>query len=578
MAAVASYPLPVSVVCVNGPPQGEEIFVETTNSGSDVQELAGTVMRQLLAADSGLPKTADVLKEFALCFEDGELFTFRCKEGSLASLPETAGDMPLELALLGGGGVTCRMIDYAVPVFVLCEGGRLAGREIYVNSTRNVSTVKDLSVAVLLALRGVLETGDTLVEFTLRLGGRFLTTTGSGWVHDGWCSTRLESILPELSGTVTCRAVVDYPLPVSVWCTGDRISGHQVRVDTTRSISTVDELATEVLRALLALLVGETEVIVEFSLCFEDGERVTFECHEDGGCVGQCVRKTRLEEALAGGPRITCSAVFSTFGIRHHKYKVVPHRLRDDCFECPVIRRAACAVLRGAAAFVDVSQTDALQTQKWASDAPKWRRACYGINLEGRCDNKNCDACGQMVVMPRNYDNFDLLKDAGTTVCPICRQPCKPLKPGFSLCLWATFGLKTDGTRVQTPWRTVGDCYETYALNESNEVIPGTAQLADFVRLQLRAKKLNTGVVPKALSEGVLPPKIVPVPKRCCICHEDMSCRGVVELDTCGHIFHSNCANKWLTSNNANAVCPLCQAPVAAGDLMDLKPAPEAVS
>lgn len=107
-----------------------------------------------------------------------------------------------------------------------------------------------------------------------------------------------------------------------------------------------------------------------------------------------------------------------------------------------------CTLRGGSAAqlykFVDVSNEDGLERRQWSSSAPKWREACGGLNLEGRCTNSDCEAHGEMVIMPMSYGVFDVLLDsnAKTTCCPCCDQFVQPLTCAFSKCEWKWTGLK----------------------------------------------------------------------------------------------------------------------------------------
>ncbi len=42
--------------------------------------------------------------------------------------------------------------------------------------------------------------------------------------------------------------------------------------------------------------------------------------------------------------------------------------------------------------FVDITNECLKEKIKFSSSAPKWRVACYGLNLEGYCTNSSCEA------------------------------------------------------------------------------------------------------------------------------------------------------------------------------------------
>lgn len=50
--------------------------------------------------------------------------------------------------------------------------------------------------------------------------------------------------------------------------------------------------------------------------------------------------------------------------------------------------------------FADVSVKDGITKIMWSKSAPKWRRADYGLCLEGKCTNSSCEAFRCDVIMP----------------------------------------------------------------------------------------------------------------------------------------------------------------------------------
>lgn len=136
----------------------------------------------------------------------------------------------------------------------------------------------------------------------------------------------------------------------------------------------------------------------------------------------------------------------------------------------------------GDAGFINMDQTEHLRELQWNRSAPKWPVACNGISIEGICesDANSCSASGKMVIYPFGIGTFDLLNHEAK--CPICKNPIKPIKPGFSNCRWSCKGFKADGFRIMSPLKTVGNCYTTYDEDKTGK--------AQYTSLFIQAKPL----------------------------------------------------------------------------------------
>lgn len=157
-------------------------------------------------------------------------------------------------------------------------------------------------------------------------------------------------------------------------------------------------------------------------------------------------------------------------------------QLQDEDMLCEFGIEEGCIlhlVLRlrggGGAPFVDLSNKEGMINIDWSEDAPDWRVAAPGLCLEGVCNNKDCVASGQMVVMPQNFGTFDLIMDIKNAKCPMCKQSIDPLACGFSNCLYTFCGVKLEGDgkheRVSNQgWLEAGDFYQYYDPRESGIV------------------------------------------------------------------------------------------------------------
>ena len=217
-----------------------------------------------------------------------------------------------------------------------------------------------------------------------------------------------------------------------------------------------------------------------------------------------------------------------------------------------------------AADFVDIANTDALRTHTWNKDAPEWRYACHGLNIEGRCTNSTCAGYKQMVIAMYHFDNFDLINSVPS--CPLCDTNFAPIKPGFSNCWWRAVGIKSDGSQIATPYQKAGDAYTSY--DETK------AGMATFKHLNIEVRPLSATAKVAGEVRGTAatsaPPHTFPCPSHCCICHDVLSVPTASMLK-CGHCFHGDCIQKWLKVAAPNGPsCPLCRSPAVEQNIVTL--------
>jgi hypothetical protein len=104
---------------------------------------------------------------------------------------------------------------------------------------------------------------------------------------------------------------------------------------------------------------------------------------------------------------------------------------------------------KSATKFVDVSNESGMERRGFVESAPMWRKADVGLNLEGKCNNVECDAYGCLVIMPMGAGVFDLIMDSTSksTGCPCCGEFVRPRLAGFSRCEYKWIGLKGQCTQ-----------------------------------------------------------------------------------------------------------------------------------
>jgi len=221
-------------------------------------------------------------------------------------------------------------------------------------------------------------------------------------------------------------------------------------------------------------------------------------------------------------------------------HPIADYNIRESCTLHLVLR------LRGGGPeeFVNVNRSDALINVKFSDSAPDWRYCCNGINIEGRCENKSCKAYGRMVIHMYHFGVYDLLHSKAK--CPICYSPIKPIKPGFSSCLWKITYMGEDGGYNVLPTRRVSDEYQTY-----DEVAAGTCK---YRFMHIEAMQLNREVVkPEAISSAKSVKTGTPImaQKYCMLCLRELSPEDAV-VYMCGHSAHKHCAEN---DNSENCCC-----------------------
>ncbi len=193
----------------------------------------------------------------------------------------------------------------------------------------------------------------------------------------------------------------------------------------------------------------------------------------------------------------------------------------------------------GAPFFADVYRTDALQRHEWSRNAPRWRVALEGLCVEGKCQNRNCQAFGQTVVMNAEFKNFDLITMSSHCECPMCRGTVVPVKPGFANCSYRITARKKGSSQLlQVPWTDVRNAYVTYDEH--------VARIVEWDRMQIFVRRLDSP------------------PDDCPICFDSMT-DTAMELHKlhCGHWFHKDCIARWslaLARKREVPTCPMCRA------------------
>ncbi len=184
--------------------------------------------------------------------------------------------------------------------------------------------------------------------------------------------------------------------------------------------------------------------------------------------------------------------------------------------------------------FSDVSNENNMVTRKFSQNAPDWRYATKGLNVEGKCVNKSCRAFDSMVIYKFGEGVFDLENDAELVKCPLCSQSVIPVTCGFSSCHWYINGIK-EKEEISTPIKKSSDQYDRFADSEDKGVI------WEKLTFYVGGSELSKESISKYNDE-------------CAICLEPLI-SGHEKLK-CKHNFHKDCISEWKKHKDT---CPLCR-------------------
>ena len=125
--------------------------------------------------------------------------------------------------------------------------------------------------------------------------------------------------------------------------------------------------------------------------------------------------------------------------------------------------------------FINIDKLTKTKKLAFSKDAPKWRNISIGLNLFGKCINKNCKAFNQEVIYPVGINiKFDLTSRRKEIKCPICSKNFLPVTMGFWKCEYQIKGEKFKNGEYEeinlNGKETVGDNFEYYDQNKNKVV------------------------------------------------------------------------------------------------------------
>lgn len=199
--------------------------------------------------------------------------------------------------------------------------------------------------------------------------------------------------------------------------------------------------------------------------------------------------------------------------------------------------------------MVDVFNESARRDLQWTYSGPRWMSCGYGLVLEGRCRNSQCEASNQMVCCNKRFGTFDVKTVRAT--CPICENRITVEDLSFNNCFYQIHGTKQGSDEeLRVPWTKVGDVCRCWDKK--------VARIESWVYMQIVTCQLNRVL---ALPDGN---GHAPVATECSICFkiiENNFRPSDIRLLQCSHSFHSGCWSMWEATRRAarqEINCPQC--------------------
>lgn len=207
--------------------------------------------------------------------------------------------------------------------------------------------------------------------------------------------------------------------------------------------------------------------------------------------------------------------------------------------------------------FADVSDGSIMTSSNLSSQAPDWRRCDVGLNVEGKCENRDCAAFDEMVIHSNHFSPFNLTRD-GDIECPMCYSSVTPITCGFYKCQWKFDGVRShDGYSISSKWNTAGgNKYHRFDADESAGCVDWD-DLLIVVKPRLNASR-------SAKTRNYRTSARCSTDKECAMCHSELGKKAGKRLTTsrCGHVFHRACVkelSKHCKKGNTRLRCPECQ-------------------
>ena len=107
---------------------------------------------------------------------------------------------------------------------------------------------------------------------------------------------------------------------------------------------------------------------------------------------------------------------------------------------------------------------------KFSKDGPEWNECVDGANLEGTCENFDCEAFGWEVNFPLGFGTFNIALESDRAICSECKTNLKnPYNIVYSHCKYIENGRKFSGERRNKEGLAVSK-YVTYRNKTSGDL------------------------------------------------------------------------------------------------------------
>ena len=148
--------------------------------------------------------------------------------------------------------------------------------------------------------------------------------------------------------------------------------------------------------------------------------------------------------------------------------------------------------------FVDMSSEKFIERKFSEEKLPDWRNSKTGLNLQGKCRNKECVAYSKFVIYQFGVEDFDLVLNRRRAKCPMCNQKIFPKSCFMVKCKYKISGIKITSTNkdehVEIDYQTVKKDFRFY-----DEVKIGTVNWrslkVDVLRLDEKEYNASKGCV-----------------------------------------------------------------------------------
>lgn len=187
--------------------------------------------------------------------------------------------------------------------------------------------------------------------------------------------------------------------------------------------------------------------------------------------------------------------------------------------------------------FVDITNESKAKTLHFSQTAPNWRICTKGLNLEGICKNKSCEAYNQWVIIQKGIGTYDMIFDEHLNRCPICYNYVESKKCAFSNCIYGYVGVKLQKGKapekvICKTEKKVGNHYLLFDPAEAGECNWSSLKIITKESYEVGFGDMTCG-----------------------ICKNELSQDKNEKLTECGHNYHCECIQK---IKNLGIACVLC--------------------